>query len=63
MGNALKERLAELPEGGRALIVGHSPMHEVAVYGLTGEVVAPLSKGAGVLVTEEDGSYRVEAAG
>jgi broad specificity phosphatase PhoE len=63
LGNALKERLDELPDGGRALIVGHSPMHEVAVYGLTGEVVEPLSKGAGVLVTEEDGSYRVDAAG
>jgi broad specificity phosphatase PhoE len=62
LGNALKERIDELPEGGRALIVGHSPMNEVAVYGLTGEVVEPLSKGAGVLVTEEDGSYRAGPA-
>ena len=30
------------------------------MLGLTGELVAPLAKGAGVLVTEDDGRYRVE---
>jgi phosphohistidine phosphatase SixA len=62
LGGALKECLDGLPEGGRALVVGHSPMQEVAVYGLTGEVVEPLAKGAGVVVTEEDGEYTVEPA-
>jgi broad specificity phosphatase PhoE len=62
MGGALRECFDGLAEGGRALIVGHSPMQEVAVYGLTGEVVEPLSKGFGVVVTEEDGNYRVEPA-
>jgi broad specificity phosphatase PhoE len=61
LSDALKEVFAELPEGGRALIVGHSPMHEAAVYGLTGEVVDPIKKGAGVLVVYDDEkSYRVE---
>jgi broad specificity phosphatase PhoE len=64
MGRALKDVLDRLPEGGRALVVGHSPMQEAAVYGLTGEIVEPLSKGAGVLVvSEDDGALRVEALG
>lgn len=62
MGGALRACFDGLVEGGRALIVGHSPMQEVAVYGLTGEVVEPLSKGSGVVVTEERGNYRVEPA-
>jgi broad specificity phosphatase PhoE len=61
MGGALRELLDRLPEGGRALVVGHSPMQEAAVYGLTGEIVEPLSKGAGVRVVAEGGDLRVEA--
>lgn len=61
LGSALREVLETLSDGGRALVVGHSPTSEAAVFGLTGEEVGPLSKGAGVLVVEEDGSYRVEA--
>lgn len=60
LSSALSEVLETLPEGGRALVVGHSPTNEAAVFGLTGEEVGPLSKGAGVLVIEEDGSFRVE---
>ena len=40
-------------------MVGHSPTNEAAVLGLTGELVGALGKGAGVLVTEDGGSYRV----
>ena len=43
-----------------ALVVGHSPTNEAAVLGLTGEVVAPLAKGAGVRVIAGDDGYRVE---
>jgi phosphohistidine phosphatase SixA len=58
---ALRDVFDALPDGGRALVVGHSPMHEAAVYGLTKTVVEPISKGAGVLVTEEEpGRFRVE---
>ena len=63
MGGALRDLLDRLPEGGRALVVGHSPMQETAVYGLTGEIVEPLSKGAGVRVVAEGGKLRVEALG
>lgn len=50
-----------LPDGGRALVVGHSPTNEAAVFGLTGELVPPISKGAGVLVVAEDEGFRVES--
>ena len=57
---ALRRVFDALPEGGRALVVGHSPSNEAAVFGLSGEIVEPLSKGDGVLVVEEDGAVRVE---
>jgi broad specificity phosphatase PhoE len=59
-GRALRDIFESLPQGGRALVVGHSPMQEAAVFGLTGRVVEPLSKGAGVLLEQrDDGDYDV----
>jgi broad specificity phosphatase PhoE len=58
---ALGRVLEALPDGGRALVVGHSPTNEAAVLGLTGEIVDPLSKGAGVLVIAEDQGFRVQS--
>jgi broad specificity phosphatase PhoE len=60
LGAALGRVLDRLADGQRALAVGHTPTNEAAVLGLTGQLVAPLSKGAGVLVTEDQGSHRVE---
>jgi phosphohistidine phosphatase SixA len=60
LGDALRRVVGGLPEGGRALVVGHSPTNEAAVLGLNGSVLAPLGKGAGVLVTESGGTYTVE---
>lgn len=60
LGSALRRVLDRLSDGGRALVVGHSPTNEAAVLGLTGEVVPPMSKGDGVLVVEEDDGFRVE---
>jgi hypothetical protein len=60
LGAALGRVLEQLGDGDRALAVGHSPTNEAAVLGLTGEQVAPLAKGAGILVTEDQGTYRVE---
>jgi len=59
LGAALRGVVESLPEGGRALVVGHSPTNEAAVAGLTGEVVEPLGKGAGVLLVEDDGRFTV----
>jgi phosphohistidine phosphatase SixA len=60
LGLALRNVVTGLPDGGRALVVGHSPTHEAAVLGLTGELVPPLAKGQGVLVIEHEGTYTVE---
>jgi hypothetical protein len=63
LGDALRSVLDALPDGGRALVVGHSPTNEAAVLGLTGEIVAPLAKGAGVRVPTGDDRYQVESLG
>jgi broad specificity phosphatase PhoE len=52
--------LDALADGGRALVVGHSPTNEAAVLGLTGQIVGPISKGAGVLLVADDRGYRLE---
>ena len=61
LGGALREVVTSLPDEGRALVVGHSPTNEAAVLGLTGHAIAPLGKGDGVLVTEDDGRFEVSA--
>jgi broad specificity phosphatase PhoE len=60
LGAALGRVLERLGDGERALAVGHSPTNEAAVLGLTGQLVAPLAKGAGVLVTADEAGFRVE---
>jgi phosphohistidine phosphatase SixA len=56
----LRRILDRLPDNGRALAVGHSPTNEAAVFGLTGQIVPPIAKGAGVLVVAEGDETRVE---
>jgi hypothetical protein len=63
LGGALRRVFDRLSDGGRALVVGHSPTNEAAVLGLTGTVVAPLGKGERVLVIEEGGQFRVGLVG
>ena len=60
LGAALRRVLDQLPEGGRALVVGHSPTNEAAILGLAGEIVEPLGKGDGVLVVAGDDGYSVK---
>jgi broad specificity phosphatase PhoE len=57
---ALGRVLERLSDGGRALAVGHSPTNEAAVLGLTGTIIEPMSKGAGVLVVADGDETRVE---
>jgi len=59
LGAALRGVVESLPEGGRALVVGHSPTNEAAVAGLTGQSVEPLGKGDGVLLVEDGGRFTV----
>lgn len=61
LGDGLQAVLDRLEPGDRALIVGHSPTNEAAVLGLTGRVVDPMDKGAGVRVTVDADGTTVEA--
>jgi hypothetical protein len=63
LASALRQVVEGLPEGGRALVVGHSPTNEAAVLGLTGQVVTPVGKGEGILLIEDGGEYRLEPLG
>ena len=62
LATALRRVLERLPEEGRALAVGHSPTNEAAVLGLTGSIIAPMPKGAGVVVVAEGNEAHVEPA-
>jgi len=59
LGTALRGVVSSLPDGGRALVIGHSPTNEAAVAGLTGTSVEPLDKGAGLLLVEDGGRFSV----
>ena len=61
LGAALGRVFDALSENGRALAVGHSPTNEAAAFALTGEVVGPFAKGAGVLVVADGDAHRAEA--
>ena len=63
LGAALRRVFERLPDGGRALAVGHSPTNEAAVLGLTGSIVEPIAKGAGVLVVADGEQTRIEPTG
>jgi broad specificity phosphatase PhoE len=60
LGGALGSVFQRLAEDGRALVVGHSPSMEAAVFGLTAQTVEPVAQGGGVRIIEEEGRYRVE---
>ena len=60
LGTALRQVVDPLPQEGLALVVGHSPTNEAAVLGLTGRSVPPMGRGEGILLIEDDGTYRIE---
>ena len=61
LASVVADLLARVPIGGRGLAVGHTPLIERAVLGLTGREIEPLRECEGVLLVEEDdGSIRVE---
>jgi broad specificity phosphatase PhoE len=59
LGAVLKQVIDALPDGGRGLVVGHSPTNEAAVLGLTGQLIPPMGKGERAVLTEQSGQYRV----
>jgi phosphohistidine phosphatase SixA len=60
LADVLRDLLALVMENDRALAVGHSPLIEAAVLGLTGREIEPLRECEGVLLTEETGAFIVE---
>lgn len=61
MAAGVRALLAEVPEGGRGLAVGHTPFIERAAFGLTGREPNPMAECEGLLVTlDEGGSLSVE---
>ena len=48
----VRDILSTLPEGAYALAIGHTPLIECAVYGLTGKTPAPLRELEGFTLTE-----------
>jgi phosphohistidine phosphatase SixA len=61
MAAGVRALLAEVPDGGVGLAVGHTPFVERAMAGLTGREPAPFAECEGIRVTEQDdGSLRVE---
>jgi broad specificity phosphatase PhoE len=60
LGAGLGRVLERLDDRETALVVGHSPTNEAAVLGLTGEIVDPMSKGSGVLLTAEADGFGLE---
>lgn len=60
LGAVLVDLLDRVPEGGRGLAVGHTPLIEQAVDGLTGRRVERLAECEGVLLTRlDDGRIEV----
>lgn len=60
LADAMLQMLAAVQDGQRALAVGHSPLLEAAVHALTGQVVEPLGKCEGVLLSHDGERLRVE---
>jgi broad specificity phosphatase PhoE len=60
LARAVAEMMGRVPNGRRALAVGHSPLIEAAVYGLLGLIIEPLRECEGVQLTmDQAGSYSV----
>lgn len=60
LGGAMRQVVSSVPDGGRALVVGHSPTTVAAVLGLTHLLVPPLGKGQGVVVVAHGDTYEVQ---
>lgn len=56
---ALRRVANLIPDDGHALVVGHSPMLEAAVWAATGRFIGPLSKGEGVFLAYDDDAFTI----
>jgi hypothetical protein len=60
LAEVLRAMFGELADGSRALAVGHTPIIEKSVLGLTGLRISPLAECEGVRIVEEGGEYVAE---
>lgn len=61
LADAVRGLFERVPDGGKGLAVGHSPLIEAAVFGLTGTVIEPLKECEGVLLQQEADEIRLAA--
>lgn len=60
MAAGIRSILGEIPEGGRALAISHTPFVERAALGLAGSEVEPFGECEGILVVaDEDGGIEI----
>ena len=61
MAGLVRELFGRLKDGEAALVVGHTPLLEAAVYGLASVIVEPLKELEGVNMTLDDaGDFRIQ---
>lgn len=61
LAGMLQALLDDVPEGGRGLAVGHTPLIERGVGTLTGYELAPLAECEGVVISQTlDGAFAIE---
>ena len=60
LAEGLRTVFAMLPDGGRALAVGHSPTNEAAIYGLTGVIIPPMGKGDVITVSTAGATFAID---
>jgi len=54
MAAGVRALLDQIPAGGRALAVSHTPLVERAAFGLTGAEVEPMAELEGILIARDD---------
>ncbi|MFI5055075.1 MAG: histidine phosphatase family protein [Actinomycetota bacterium] len=54
LAGGVRVLLDQIPDGGLALAISHTPLVERAAFGLTGQEVAPMSECEGVMITRHD---------
>jgi len=61
LAGVVRELFDRIKDGESALVVGHTPVLEAGVYGLTGVIIEPLKELEGVNVTLDDaGDFRIQ---
>lgn len=59
MGTQFQTFVALLPDDAHLLAVGHSPLAEILVFGLTGEVISPLKECEGVVLAFDGNDFTI----